>query len=111
MTDGRWLNPDEAARYLCVRPSDLRRLVKGGKIPPASYNLGPRLPRYDRLALDAAMRGTPLVVDRTVVYKVLTQVAELAPKLADASIPAGLRRSAWAVIRDQLSALRSVHDR
>lgn len=57
MTYNRWLDPDGAAAYLKVRPDDLRRLVREGRIPPASKQLGPRRPRWDRIALDAVMEG------------------------------------------------------
>jgi len=53
----RWLDPDGAASYLKVRPDELRRLVREGKIPPASRQLGPRRPRWDRIALDLALAG------------------------------------------------------
>ena len=54
----RWLDRDRTANHICVRVYQLRRLVKSGKIPTPSYHLGPRLPRWDRLALDAAMGGS-----------------------------------------------------
>lgn len=57
MADPRWLDRDAAAAHLHVRPDDLRRLVKNGKIPSPTYHLGPRQPRWDRLALDSAMTG------------------------------------------------------
>ncbi|HTU54961.1 MAG TPA: hypothetical protein VMF62_13420 [Acetobacteraceae bacterium] len=51
----RWLDRDAAAAYVSVPPHHLPRLVRAGKIPPPSLHLGPRSPRYDRLALDAAL--------------------------------------------------------
>ena len=54
----RWLDRDHAAQHLCIRPDELRRIVKAGRIPAPSYHLGPRKPRWDRLAIDAAMTGT-----------------------------------------------------
>lgn len=54
----RWLDRDHAASHICVRPDDLRRMVKDGRIPPPSYHLGVRRPRWDRYALDAAMTGS-----------------------------------------------------
>ncbi len=33
-------------------------MVKTGRIPEPSYHLGPRRPRWDRFALDAAMTGS-----------------------------------------------------
>jgi hypothetical protein len=56
-TAARWLAPDEAARYLSVRPDALPRLVRAGRIPAPSYALGQRSPRWDRLALDSAFDG------------------------------------------------------
>ncbi len=51
--DARWLSPREAAEYIDVRQDRLQRLVKDKKIPAPDYRLGPKSPRYDRLALDA----------------------------------------------------------
>ena len=51
----RWLSPEQAAAHLCVRPAALRRLLDAGRIPAPSLHLGPRMPRYDRHALDSAM--------------------------------------------------------
>lgn len=53
----RWLAPAQAAAYINVRPDALPRLVKQGRVPPPSYSLGRRLPRYDREALDALFQG------------------------------------------------------
>ncbi|MGI4793644.1 MAG: hypothetical protein ACRYG8_06060 [Janthinobacterium lividum] len=53
----RWLSPTIAAAYLTTTAGGLRALTKLGKIPPPNYQLGPRRPRWDRLALDAAMRA------------------------------------------------------
>jgi hypothetical protein len=49
----RWLDPEDAARYIGVRVDELPRLAKAGKLPSPSRFLGPRKPRYDRLQLDA----------------------------------------------------------
>jgi hypothetical protein len=40
---------------LGIHPERLRRLVREGILPPPSYALGPRSPRYDLVALDSAM--------------------------------------------------------
>ena len=56
-TDPRWLDAANAADYISVRPDAMPRLVKQGRIPPPSYQLGPRQPRWDRLALDAVFEG------------------------------------------------------
>jgi hypothetical protein len=49
----RWLKAEDAATYVGVRVDQLRRLVRTGRLPPPSHSLGPRSPRWDRLALDA----------------------------------------------------------
>ena len=51
----RWLSADDAARYLSLRVDAFLRRVKAGKMPPASYHLGARSPRWDREALDLRM--------------------------------------------------------
>jgi hypothetical protein len=48
----RWLSPEQAAAYIGERVDRLPRLVRSGKMPKPSLHLGPRTPRYDRLALD-----------------------------------------------------------
>jgi hypothetical protein len=45
---------EEAAHHLSVRPDCLARLVRQGRIPRPNYALGPRSPRWDVEALDAA---------------------------------------------------------
>lgn len=54
----RWLDRDAAADYISVRVDELPRLLRRGLIPAPSYHLGPRCPRWDRLALDARF-GAP----------------------------------------------------
>jgi hypothetical protein len=53
----RWLSPHAAANYLDVREDALPRLVKAGRVPAPEYQLGPRMPCYDRLNLDESMIG------------------------------------------------------
>lgn len=53
----RWLGLAEAAAYLSVRADRLMPLVRAGRLPPPSYALGSRQPRWDRLALDARFAG------------------------------------------------------
>ena len=53
----RWLNTEAAAEYISVRPDALMRLVKAGRVPPPTYPLGSRNPRWDRLALDSRFEG------------------------------------------------------
>ena len=57
MTDPRWLDSTETAKYICVRVDALPRLVRQGRIPKPNYDIGPRSPRWDRLALDEAFEG------------------------------------------------------
>jgi predicted DNA-binding transcriptional regulator AlpA len=56
----RWLDPHAAAEYVGITSDAFRRRVKAGKLPAPSHALGPRNPRWDRAALDAAMsRAAP----------------------------------------------------
>lgn len=57
MSDARWLDPEATARYISVRIDALPRLVRECRIPKPDYTLGPRSPRWDRNALDAAFGG------------------------------------------------------
>lgn len=50
----RWLSQQAVAVYLGVSVRQLQILAKQGRVP-VSYLLGPRSPRYDRMAIDAAM--------------------------------------------------------
>lgn len=74
----RWLDPESVARYICVRPDALPRLVRQGRIPKPDYRLGPRSPRWDRHLLDAAFDGgqsstDPTAASRACVEKILTE--------------------------------------
>lgn len=59
----RWLDRTGVATYLSVRVDALPRLARQGKLPSPSYHLGARSPRWDRLALDSALSGTPSSAD------------------------------------------------
>jgi predicted DNA-binding transcriptional regulator AlpA len=48
-----WLDATAVAKRICVRESQLSRLVKLGRVPKPNYTLGPRSPRWDRAELDA----------------------------------------------------------
>jgi predicted DNA-binding transcriptional regulator AlpA len=50
----RWLSRRAAAEYLSMEVDHLKRHVKSGKLPAPSFHLGPKSPRWDREALDAA---------------------------------------------------------
>jgi predicted DNA-binding transcriptional regulator AlpA len=62
MTAPRWLDMHAAAEYIGLAPDTFRRRVKAGTLPKPSAALGPRLLRWDRAALDAAM--TPAAPSR-----------------------------------------------
>jgi hypothetical protein len=53
----RWLDRDALAAHISVRPDAIARLQKAGRLPVPSYHLGPRQPRWDRDAVDAALNG------------------------------------------------------
>lgn len=74
MTDqARWLDADATAEYLCVRVTRLQALVKERRIPPANYALGPRSPRWDRAALDAAFEGGAASSNQSAMVKAYGQ--------------------------------------
>jgi hypothetical protein len=54
----RWLDRAGAAAYLSMQVDHLKRHVKSGKLPAPSFHLGPKSPRWDREALDAAIQGS-----------------------------------------------------
>jgi hypothetical protein len=53
----RWLSPKMLGCYLGRDPKTLLKLVRAGKLPKPTYQLGPKSPRYDRLAVDAMLTG------------------------------------------------------
>ena len=53
----RWLSARDTADYISVRVGDLSRLVKQDRLPAPSYLLGPKQPRWDRVAVDAGFIG------------------------------------------------------
>jgi integrase len=81
----RWLDREAVAQYIRVKESALPRLVKAGRLPPPSYHLGPRQPRWDRLALDACFEGGIASTDPDVAVQALVQeiLAEPRPAAAD----------------------------
>lgn len=62
MPNPRWLDMHAAAAHIGITPDAFRRRVKAGTLPKPSAALGPRLLRWDRAALDAAM--TPAAPSR-----------------------------------------------
>lgn len=55
----QWLTLPHAAEYLDLSVDAFRRLVREGKFPQPDRACGPRRPRWNREALDSAMRSTP----------------------------------------------------
>lgn len=72
----RWLDPDDAARYVGVRPDKLPDLVKAGKLPEPSRHLGPRQPRWDRTKIDALFAPAEPSIEDAVNAAVQTIRAE-----------------------------------
>ena len=54
-----YLTPDDAAAFLAVSPRTLRRMVAEGRV--RALRLGPRLVRYNRADLEAALSPIPTV--------------------------------------------------
>lgn len=76
MPDARWLDRDALAAHICVRPDAIARLVKAGRLPAASYHLGPRQPRWDREKVDAAISGGVASTDHgTAIHALAAQIA------------------------------------
>lgn len=69
----RWLDAAATADYISVRVGDLPRLVKQGRIPPPAHPLGPKQPRWDRLALDRAFDGQAASMDPEQVMAAVAQ--------------------------------------
>lgn len=83
----RYLLLKAAAQYLSISPQTLLRLVKAGKLPTPTY-LSPKLPRWDRDAIDATMGKKPAVVDWYAAE--IGWKAEYPP--GDPEYPAGMRQ-------------------
>lgn len=95
----RYLDPEQTASYISVRVDALARLVRQRRIPEPDYTLGPRSPRWDRLALDATFDGgtastNPRMASHAGVQKILAQgrsrrsVSAERRKLAGEALPA-----------------------
>lgn len=76
----RWIPACEAARRLRISEARLVRLVKDGALPKPSYTCGPRSPRYDLAALDAAMAASSAAMDPDAMVEVY--IAKEAAKTA-----------------------------
>ena len=77
---GRWLRAEEAAAYVMLAKAGFLRRVKAGNLPPPSYVLGPHTPRWDREAIDAAMKGRPEPAQRPLAGAIAAVRAEAARK-------------------------------
>jgi hypothetical protein len=78
----RWLTADEAAGYLRLSVDGFRRKVRAGAIPAPSAALGAACPRWDRLALDAAMGGGVASTDPRQAIEALAQTIASSPRRA-----------------------------
>ena len=81
----RWLDRDALAARICVRVDAIARLQKAGRLPAPSYHLGPRQPRWDRDAVDAAFAGgvastDPTMAVQSLVNDILSQGRSQAPR-------------------------------
>ncbi|WP_175429669.1 helix-turn-helix transcriptional regulator [Azospirillum argentinense] len=86
----RWMTRSELAKELRVSEDTVRSLEAQGKLPPPVY-LTPRLPRYDRLAVDAALGQVRNTDDAQFADKVFNAIAsQKRPKGAKA--PRGRHR-------------------
>ncbi len=73
MPDPRWLDRSALAAHLCVSPFSITRLVREGRIPAPSYHLGPKLPRWDRQAVDATLEAGLVSTDPNQAVHALAQ--------------------------------------
>jgi hypothetical protein len=73
MSEARWLDREAAARHIRVKEAALAGLVRDGLIPAPSYRLGPKSPRWDRLALDAAFEGGVASTDPSIAVQALAE--------------------------------------
>lgn len=57
----RWASLSEAAEYIHVSPTTMRRMIASGEI--TGFRVGPRLIRVDLNQLDAAFAAIPSAVN------------------------------------------------
>lgn len=76
----RWLRTEEAAAYVMLSKAGFLRRVKVGKLPPPSYALGPHTPRWDREAIDTAMKGATTPAQRPLAGALAAVLAEAAQR-------------------------------
>jgi len=69
----RWLDRDALARHISVRVDAVARFQRAGRLPPPSYHLGPRQPRWDRDKVDAALSGGVASTDPRVAINALAE--------------------------------------
>ena len=71
-----WLDADEAARHLRLKPQTFQRLVRNGTLPAPNTRLGPRLPRWKCADLDLVMEPQVGSTDtRTAVHALAQRIA------------------------------------
>lgn len=73
MTNSRWLDAEDAAKYLSVRVDTFLRAVRDKKVPQPSRHLGERTARWDRESLDAVMLGGASSTDTRIAVDALCQ--------------------------------------
>ncbi len=54
------MDRDALAVYISVRVDEVLKLLRAGKLPTPSCHLGPKSPRWDRLAVDACFEERSL---------------------------------------------------
>jgi hypothetical protein len=58
-SDARWLDRAALAAFVSGLDNEkIRRMTRAGKLPPASYHIGPRSPRWWSPDVDAMLRST-----------------------------------------------------
>ena len=77
----RWLDREALARHISVRVDAIPRLMKAGRLPKPSYELGPRQPRWDREQVDATLSGGVASTDPgTAIHALAAHIARRAPR-------------------------------
>jgi predicted DNA-binding transcriptional regulator AlpA len=76
LSEPRWLDAEDAARYLSLRLDAFYRAVSAGRVPAASRHLGVRTPRWDRASLDSVMLGSTVASTdtRTAVHALAEEI-------------------------------------
>jgi len=72
----RWFDARDAADYLGLERVVFLRLVKGGKLPAPSCQLGNRLPRWYSADLDKAMAPKPSASGAKEILAAMAEIIE-----------------------------------